>query len=172
MSEAAQIPRCPHGSYAACLSDGVQQKLKRQAFGRALLKDVRRLDLNFREYQIAELILELSYGWGLESVIIPKLEIFTALTGVAKPHISTNLNAMIEMGLLEVRKTTEGPRYAITTNRNQWRCRPKVSSASVIDAITTIKMFNRLDDAALPPSANEDSQGCPHFFKELFDAKN
>ncbi len=172
MSHNGNIPRCPHGDHPACLSDGVQQKLKLQAVGRALLKDVRRLDLNFREYQIAELVLELSYGWGLECVIIPKLEIFTALTGVAKPHVSTNLAAMIEMGLLEVKKKEAGNCYSITTNRNSWRCRPKVSAASVIEAITTLKMFNKLDDSTQPPATNEDSQGCPHFFKELFDTKN
>ena len=161
--EAAPLtaPACPHGGEHACLAPDMQRKLKLQATGRALLKDVRRLDLNYREYQFAEMILELSYGWGMESVIIPKLEIFSALTGVAKPHVSTNLNAMIEMGLLEVRKTTNGIRYSITTNRNHWRCRPKVSSAAVIEAITTVKMFNHLDGE--PAAANEDSQGHPHF---------
>jgi len=165
-------PCCPHGDPTICLSSEVQQKLQRQAFGRQLLNDVRRLDLNFREYQMAEIILELSYGWGLECVVIPKLEIFTALTGVAKPHVSTNLAAMIEIGLLAVEKTVVGNCYRIVPNPDSWRCRPKVSRAAMADAITMLKIFNKLDDPAHSTKANEDAQGCPHFFKELFSTKN
>ncbi len=149
----------------------MKRRCAMQAIGRSLLKDVRRLDLNFREYQIAEMILELSYGWGREWVIVPKLDIFTALTGVARPHVSTNLAAMIEMGLLVAEKTETGMRYSITTDPNAWRCRLKVSRDAVREAITTLKIYNGMDNQqAKAGCGNEDTQGCPHFFEPLYNA--
>lgn len=161
-------PQCPWSG--KCLEPAVQEKLKRQAVGRGLLKDVRRLDLHYREYQIIEMLLELSYGWGLESVIIPKLDNFVACTGVARPHVSKYIQQLVDIGLVLITKTEDGPRYAVNINRNQWHCRPKVSRESLVQSITEIKMFNRLD--SLPPAYNEDATGCPHFFKELCEAQN
>jgi hypothetical protein len=145
------------------------QKTKVQTAGRELLKHVRRLELSYPEYRIAQLILELSYGWGLRSVLVPKLEILSVLDGMVKSHISTTLHSLEEIGLLLIEKTPFGPRYSITTNPQLWRCRLKGKRAQVREAINTLKVYNKIETT---PANNEDSQGSPHFFNPQFDAKN
>lgn len=124
--------------------------LRLRQSARLLLREIRRLDLNFREYTLAEVILDKSLGWGLPRVVVPKLDIFTALTGVATSHVHLNLGRLKEMGLIDVEKTPGGPAYRITNNPETWRCRMRVSRASVKEATHALKMYNGLDDAALP----------------------
>jgi DNA-binding response OmpR family regulator len=133
-----------------------------QQLGRTLIREIRRLDINYREYQIVELLIELSLGWGLESVIVPKLEIFSAFIGIAKSHVSANLANLIGMGIVSVEETDRGPRYHVTCNPANWKCRLKVSRAAVKEAINTLRVFNHLDgDDAL--SRELDTS----FFEEL-----
>ena len=141
------------------------QRHQLQQTGRALVREIRRLSLNYREYQLAELILEMSYGWGLPSVVIPKLEVFSQFTGVSKPHIHTHLAALVEMGLVAVEKTGRGPAYRVVPQVETWRCRMRVSRATIKEAVRTVKMFNGLDDADLPPEHTD-----PHSFFNLPDA--
>lgn len=144
---------------------------KLQQTGRQLLREVRRLDLNFREYQIAELLLELSYGWGLPSIVIPELKILCALLGVHKSHVCTYLANLIEIGIVVVEKTERGPRYTVTRAPAQWRCRLKISRETVAEAITALKVFNNLADSKLAAEFKADSLGAPHFFEPPHGAK-
>lgn len=138
----------PTGPNVHPLPDAHEQDRQRRqlkAIARQLLTEIRRLDLNFREYQLAELILDLSLGWGLKQVIVPKLGIFSLLTGVATSHVTTALSNLAEMKLVEVEPTPKGPAYRVTQCPDAWRCRMRVSRANRREAINTIKMFNGLE---------------------------
>lgn len=123
--------------------------------GRALMCEVRRLELGKVEYRLAELVIEYSYGWGNEALVVPELDDFAVLIGLAKPHVHTNLAALMDMGLLAVEKTLKGKSYSIVPNPKAWICRRKPRSKCVEDTIEKLKVFNNV-------AAQEE---LPHFFE-------
>jgi len=148
---------CPIKTPPACACQADLHKL--QQCGRELIREIRRRKLGKVEYALAELLVEISYGWGRMEVIVPELDLFGVLAGVARPHISTNLAALIEMHLLDVSKTPTGPSYRINPNPREWMCAPRgVSRSQVREAMIKLRVFNHFEDAG--------SQGdAPHFFK-------
>ena len=58
-----------------------------RARGAILRMQLRRHDLTFRELQIADLILDKSYGWHRVDIVFPQLRYFTDLTGIGQPDV-------------------------------------------------------------------------------------
>src|ERR1051325_10238388 len=94
------------------------------ALARAVREDVLRFDLNKQQLKVLLVIVELSYGWGLESVRIPKLGVLRELTGMSVANLSNTIKELHGMRLLLATRAEGGVDYKVQPDCDRWHCRP------------------------------------------------
>lgn len=112
---------------------------------RYLRKELRRHFLSERERILADVILELSFGLGMKTVKVPKLEIFSDLTGIPRPHALSALQSLHEMRIVHIDKKGEVPHYTINPNSENWKVKIRVARETTRKAVELIKSCNGLD---------------------------
>ena len=125
-------------------------------FRRALIRrELRRHQISDSVLRVAEIILDMSLGQGLERVIIPNHEIFSELTGVGRPHVSEAISALREMRILKVSTINGAPVYQLREDPDSdglspfnWRVQPRTTMRAMLRAVDTIREWNGL--APLP----------------------
>jgi hypothetical protein len=152
------------------------KKCERQQLAQAeryLRKELRRHALHERERLLAEVILEYSFALGKPSVRIPRMALFTDMTGIAKSHVLVALRGLAEMNVISVDR--EGPTYAVNPNSGQWKVRFKAARESIRRAGEIIKACNGLDGAdpavVASASASAGEEGAELNFKSEPDAQ-
>lgn len=118
-------------------------------------RELRRHQINDSALRVAEIILDMSLGQGLERVIVPNLDCFTELTGIGRPHVSEAISALREMRILRVSSIDGAPTYQIREEPDSdgispfnWRVQPRMTLRDMERAVDTIREWNRL--APLP----------------------
>jgi hypothetical protein len=127
-----------------------QEQIKRlRATVGPLKLELRRHFLSARHRVIAETLVELSFGRGLASVQVPKLEMFTDLTGISKPHVHSALRELHELRIVRVQQKQGKTNYMINPDSEAWKVRAKVSLESIVRATRLIDELNGVDQLVL-----------------------
>ena len=137
-----------------------------------LVNHLRRHHLSLRELLIAELIVDISYGWGLRAVRIPVLEDFTDLCGIDRPNVHRTLQALEEVHIITRSELDGMIRYEIQPDPEMWKVRVRVFPATVRRAEEKLRALNsiysHLEAEALPV---EKCPGCPGNFQDCPGSK-
>jgi hypothetical protein len=122
----------------------------------AMRRELLRYDIPLRPLILAEVILSISFGWGRRTVRVPKLEIFTDLTGIARGHVHEALKKLHQMRILTVSVASGVPEYELLPDSEKWQCCPRVTRASIAEAIRMLKALNNIDLTMPTPISNHD----------------
>jgi hypothetical protein len=136
---------CPNTPARDGLADAWHQR-------RVLIRrELRRHQINDSALRVAEIILDMSLGQGLERVVIPNLDCFSELTGIGRPHVSEAISALREMRILRVSSVDGAPTYQIREDPDSdglspfnWRVQPRMTLREMERAVDTIREWNRL----------------------------
>lgn len=104
--------------------------------------ELRRHFLSERERLVAEAIMEVSLVYGLPSVLIPKLEVISDLTGIPRPHVHGTLKSLVEMRILTVSDGEGMPRYELNGDSDTWKVKVRVARATVRRALDLMCELN------------------------------
>lgn len=133
----------------------IELRQKFQNLERFLRKELRRFQLSERQRVLADVILDVSYGWGLDHVKVPKLDFFTDLTGITRGNVHTALKTLREMRIVEAVLKSGICEYRITTNPDHWQAAPRQSRARIQHSIDLLKIYNGLKDGKPPELSPE-----------------
>ena len=109
-------------------------------------RELRRHHLSQREMALAEIILDMTLGWQRESIIVPRYDCFTDLTGISKSHVSEGINDLHMMRIIRVVTDKGQPTYSIREDVDNWKVKPRVTERSMCNSINLVREWN-----ALPP---------------------
>jgi len=119
-----------------------------RAQAQAVREDLLRFDLSKQHLKVLFWIVELSYGWGLESVRIPKLGVLKELTGMSVANLSTTIKELHGMRLLLVSRAEGGVDYRVQPDCDKWHCRPLTTRSMAQHAMDWLKVYNLGDSGA------------------------
>jgi phage replication O-like protein O len=108
----------------------------------AVREDLLRFDLSKQHLKVLLWIVELSYGWGLESIRIPKLGVLKELTGMSVANLSTTIKELHGMRLLLASRAEGGVDYKVQPDCDRWHCRPLTTCSTVQHAKDWLKVYN------------------------------
>ncbi len=128
-------------------------------------RELRRHKLSDNALRITEIILEMSLGQGLESVLIPDHDCFSGLTGIRRSHVSETLLALREMRIVRLTSRDGFPIYSIREDPDSeglspfdWRVQPRTTLREMERAVGMIREHNGLpplpESRALEASEN------------------
>ncbi len=137
------------------LNDGYRQRAA------TIRRELRRHHLSERERHLAEVILDMSFGWQRDSVIIPQLQCFTDLTGIGRTHVSEGLNDLHLMRIIRVITEKGQPTYAIREDVENWKVKPRVSESAMAGTINLVREWNNLAPLVAPLEAIENFKQLP-----------
>ena len=113
-------------------------------------RELRRHHLSERERHLAEVILEMTFGWGRQSIVVPQLQCFTDLTGISKPHVSEGIADLHAMRIIRVVTVKGQPTYCIREDTDNWKVKPRVSVQAMANSINLVRDWNGLEAVAAP----------------------
>lgn len=114
----------------------------------AIRRELRRHHLSERERHLAEVILDLTFGWQKESIVIPQLQCFTDLTGIGKTHVSEGIGDLHLMRIIRVITVNGQPTYQIREDVENWKVKPRVSLETMSAALSLLREVNKLPTQA------------------------
>jgi len=116
-------------------------------------RELRRHHLSERERHLAEVILDMSFGWQRDSIIIPQLQCFTDITGIGKTHVSEGINDLHLMRIIRVVTDKGQPVYSIREDVENWKVKPRVSESAMAGSINLVREWNGLQPLVAPLEA-------------------
>lgn len=135
--------------------------------------ELRRHFLSERERLVAEAIMEVSLVYGLPSVLIPKLEVISDLTGIPRPHVHGTLKSLVEMRILTVSDGEGMPRYELNGDSDTWKVKVRVARATVRRAMDLMCELNHqahqaeLGTNVVKGHAALNGESKPNFFRDF-----
>ncbi len=115
---------------------------------RLMRRELRRHSLSERERLVADALVDLSYGLGLESVRVPKQEVFTDMTGLARSHVSGSLKALYQMRILRTIQKDGMTHYTLNPNSEVWKVKIRVARETMKRAMELTRACNGLENQA------------------------
>ena len=134
---AEPTPRCAH-----CQQPNADEWRVR---GAILRMELRRHDLTHRELQIAELILDKTFGWRRADVVFPQLKFFTDLTGIDTPNVVKVLKRLHARRVIRIITVKGRPTYSINADTEAWKSEPRVSRATMQATINLMRELNGME---------------------------
>ncbi len=134
--------------------------------GAVLRTELRRHDLTFRELQIAELILDKSFGWQRVEVIIPQLRFFKELTGISESDTVKVLKTLHARRIVSITHPGGRPTYKLNEDAEQWKAMPRVSKETMQESLNLLRENNGLQPVRIERDAEQS------FFRVEPGAKN
>ena len=111
-------------------------------------RQFRRFHLGDQNRLVADLLLDLTFGWRQESIVIPNLNCFCDLTGIGKPHITETLQELHLMRIIRIVTVKGQPTYSIREDIDRWQCKPRTTEADMRRSVNLIREWNGLPPAA------------------------
>ena len=112
--------------------------------GLAVRAELRRRKVLDNEMRIVEVILDKSFGWGLLSVVIPELRMFTLLTGMAEPHVHRAIEGLHLARVIRVTKVKGLATYQVREDFMNWQLRPRVARETIRSGVELLREINGL----------------------------
>jgi hypothetical protein len=109
-----------------------------------LRRELRRHFLSERERLVADALLEVSLGWGLETVQIPKLDVLGQLVGLARPHVHGALRSLFNMKILRIGSVDGIASYSFQTDTEKWKVKIRASREQVKMAKDLLREVNHV----------------------------
>jgi len=128
--------------------------------GARLLVDLLRHDLTPREFKIAEVILQLTYGWKRETVIIPELRYFEKLTDIGTSDVTKVLKSLHRRRVIRVQRSGGFIVYGLNPDAEVWKAMPWATTAEIVHTQNTLREVNGLEPLLM------DSDSPVSFFKK------
>ena len=113
-----------------------------KAVAERIKREFRRHQLTDRDRLVADALCDISYGLGLGSVKIPKLETLGDLVGLPRQHIYTHLRRLHEMRIITVQPKEGVHLYTLNPNSDAWKVMTRVALTTVLRATETIRELN------------------------------
>jgi phage replication O-like protein O len=136
-----------------CLSADQKRHHHFRQIERFLKSELRRFDLSHRQQTLAEVLVELSYGWANKSVRIPKLDMFEEMTGINRANTHRALQDLHTRRILTVEIKDGVPEYTINPNPETWQAAPRLARVRIRNAKELLKSYNGQADELDPSSA-------------------
>jgi phage replication O-like protein O len=124
------------------MPDTIRKRHAIEQMRRFLAGELRRFNLSHRQQTIAEVILDLSLGWGERSARIPRLVYFTEITGINVANVSRAIKGLYEMRILLIEMKSDTVIYTLNTNSDTWQVSPRVPRSSIRKAHEMLKSHN------------------------------
>lgn len=121
--------------------------------GAILRMEMRRHDLTFRETQIAELILDKTFGWQRREVVFPQLSFFTDLTGIRESDVVKVLKRLHARRVIRIVTVKGRHTYSINDDTESWKAMPRVSSATMSKTINLLREHNDMHPMTIEQEA-------------------
>jgi len=134
--------------------------------GSVLRMELRRHDLTHRELQLAELILDKTFGWQRQTVIIPQLRYFRELTGISESDTVKVLKTLHARRVIRIVTEKGHPTYSLNEDSDAWKAMPRVSKETMHSTNNLLRETNGL------PPLDLLKDGEQSFFKGKPDTKN
>lgn len=145
----------------------VQARL--QEVGKCVRRELRRHFLSERERIVADVLVEISFGFGLREVRIPKLDTLADLTGIPRPHVHGALKALHQMRILAITAKEGMAIYRLQPDSDAWKVKVRVPRATIMRGVEMIQELNHLPGTAAGRGA-ADAGGPTESFRVLPDA--
>ncbi len=125
-----------------------------------LRMELRRHKVTDTERRLAEAILDTSYAWGRETVMVPELKFFCSLTGMEKPHVHEAIAGLHLQRIISVRTLKGQIHYSVRLDTESWKVTPRELMQDMGDRLNQLRAINDL-----PPFTTESKS----FFKPHAD---
>jgi hypothetical protein len=125
-------------------------------------RELRRHHFTERERHLAEVILDLTFGWNRDTIAIPQLQCFSDLTGIGKTHVSEGISDLHLMKVIRVITEKGHPVYSIREDVESWKVKPRVSTQAMSNSINLVREWNGLEPLAAPLEAIANFKNQPH----------
>jgi hypothetical protein len=145
------------GHFSPAAGTALEERVKRE---------LRRHHICERDRLVADTLCEISFGLGLRSVKIPKLETLGDLTGLPRQHVYTSLKRLHEMRIVTVHPKDGVYLYTVLPNSEAWKVAPRVALATILRGLDTIRELNNVPEPASEASENsatDDQRQMPLF---------
>jgi hypothetical protein len=154
-----------HDAHSECDHCHAAKRDEWRVRGAALRMQMRRHDLTFRELMIAELVLDKTYGWQRDSVVIPLLRYFTDFTGIGQPDVVKVLRTLHARRVIRIQTIKGLPNYSINPDSESWKAMPRVSASTMQATLNLLREVNGLEPIHVEQEAELN-------FKDRRPAKN
>jgi hypothetical protein len=121
--------------------------------GALLRMDLLRHDLDLREFKIANLILDKTYGWQRESVVFPQLRFFRDFTGIAESDVVKVLQSLHARRVIRIVTVKGQPNYSLNPDSEAWKALPRASTETMQTANNVMREINGLEPLAIEQEA-------------------
>ncbi|HXI70291.1 MAG TPA: hypothetical protein VNN22_08035 [Verrucomicrobiae bacterium] len=165
MSEATQLPAAD--PKLICTHCPTSAKDEWAARGAILRMEIRRHEFTLRELLVTELILGMTYGQQLDSVVIPDLSYFDDILGISDTDVVKILKKLHRKRVLYIREHRSSSKlhYSINANTEAWKLDPRTEKSDMQRAINRLREWNGLEPI------NIEQEAALSFFKSRHDAK-
>lgn len=156
------IPAKPTPLHKVCVDCGTHEADAWHLRRAKIRLELRRHHLSQREMALAEIILDMTLGWQRESIIVPRLDCFTDLTGISKSHVSEGIGDLHMMRIIRVVTDKGQPTYSVREDIDNWKVKPRVTERAMSNSINLVREWNNLPVLAAPLEAIANFKSGPH----------
>jgi hypothetical protein len=122
---------------------GVRDEWRKRA---SLLRlELLRHDLDLREFKIANLILDKTFGWQRDEVVFPQLRFFTDFTGIQPSDVVKVLKSLHARRLISITTKKGQPHYAINPDPDRWKALPRTTTETIQATNNLMREINGLE---------------------------
>jgi len=114
------------------------------ARGARLRFELRRHHLSLCEMNIAELILDKTFGWGRAATVFPALRFFADFTDIRESDVVKVLKSLHAMRIISITRTKGAPTYSIREDTESWKVKPRATVATMSRAQNLLRECNGL----------------------------
>lgn len=130
-----------------------------RARGAVIRIHLRRHDLTYRERQLAELILDKTYGWQRSEIIIPALQFFTDLTGIDTKNVTKVLKSLHGRRVIRIRTEKGQHVYSLNPDSESWKAMPRLTTSGMQTAMNLLREINGMAPISAEYEAAQNFKG-------------
>lgn len=122
---------CP----ASLLNDWRQRGLK-------IRHELRRHKISDTERRLAEALLDITFGWSREEIMVPQLKFFCAMTGMEKPHVHDAISGLHLQRIIRVRTVAGQLHYSLREDSENWKATPRELMLDRDERLDQLRVIN------------------------------
>jgi phage replication O-like protein O len=130
------------GESEACDECPASKRDEWRVRGALIRMELRRHDLKHREMMIAELILDKTYGWHRDEIMITHLRHFTDLTGISESDVVKMIKSLHARRVIRVRTKNGQPHYSMNADSEAWKAMPRTDRDTIQRTLNVIRESN------------------------------
>jgi len=113
----------------------------------AVRRELRRHFLSERERLVADQVVEITLGHGLNRVRIPKLEVLSDLTGMDRSHVHGALKSLHEMRIVTTGFKEGSIVLTVNLDSETWKVKPRIPKATTLRGLEVVREYNHIPAA-------------------------